>query len=270
MRNLILTLKPDETQADILEEICDEENISPSTPFAFSVFCQEQSLQINIVDDINNLECNTYTPKDIAHSISPLYDKYKTQYLNPTLESYLVIYKPLLTKMVERVYARYQAYIPERDDLLSILYLTLVRLYNKGYYLHQNLVYRSYLNALNLEIRTMKKMPQGDQCTSFDASIAETDNGEEVSLYDIVADPIASEQAYDMYHYSVQDALEDMFEKVKSAMLHNMSQLSFDRILIQLKTKSIDPATAKVLAKYREKFSPGLALRSTKGKSRNK
>lgn len=270
MRNLTLVIKPEETVSDLIEEICDEESISPQTPFAFSAFCQNSLLQINIVDDLplHTHQVNTYTPENIASILSPSNSKCKTQYMNPPLEAYLLVYKPLLSKMVERVYPRYCAYIPEKDDLLSILYLTLVRLHNKNYYLHQNLVYRSYLNALNLEIRTMKKMPQGDQLTSFDAPIAETDNGEEVSLYDLLADPISSEQAYDMCHYSVHDALEDMFERVKAAMLHNMSTLSFDRILIQLKTKSIDPSTAKLLAKYRERFSPGLALRSTKGKSK--
>ena len=80
------------------------------------------------------------------------------------------------------------------------------------------------------------------------------DDGEPLCYGDIILDQKATDEAQRQMHYTIDDYWEDMFEKIKSLMLQEMSQLSFDRILVQLQSKTVDTNTSRILAKYRKIF----------------
>ena len=168
--------------------------------------------------------------------------------------------------MVARAHPRYENIIPEREELLSILYLTIMKLYNQGYYLHQTLIYKSFINELNMECRKLKGLSMTD---SLDAPIGEDDDGKSITLLDQIADPDSSAWAHRCKHYTDEDYWDDMFEQIKAAMLEDMSELQFERILIQLKTMTVDRSTSYKLDKYREIFNPDYTPRpNAKGKNR--
>lgn len=242
MRNVLIRTKEGETPSDTIAQICEIEGIDHDTPFAFSAIKTGDKLKINCLVAREN----PYTPTQLVYELC------HSQYAVPPLECYIEAYTPLLHKMVNRVQSFYQKLIPDRDDIMSILYLSIVKLYNKGYYLHKRLIYKTFINDLNMEVRKLKDF--SDVC-SLDEQISD-DEGQSTTRLDMLSCPSSSDMAYGQYHYTREDYWEDMLEKLKSVMLQDMSQLSYDRILIQLKTKSISRDTSRVLAKYRQMFCP--------------
>ena len=212
--------------------------LKPGDPYdprerAFSAIFSAGIISFNCCDD------NPYTLQDI---IDRLDLTAKVSYVNAPLESYLTVFKPLLDKMVNSAFPYYQKLLC-KDDLMSTLFYTIVKLYNKNYYLHNRLIYKSFINELNMEIRQQKHFTD---MQSLDATTESSD--ETLTLLDTLIDP----DEYNLYHYA-QD--QELFQKVKTRMLKDMSPLAFERILIQLKSKTIDPRTSLLLKKYREEFN---------------
>ena len=88
-------------------------------------------------------------------------------------------------------------------------------------------------------------------------------------MLDQIADPDATEWAKGTTTYTETDYWNDMYERIKTKMLEDMSQFQFDRIMIQLKSNTIDGSTAYKLDKYRRMFNPGYTPRpNAKGKNR--
>lgn len=268
MTNVKVLIKPDETQQDIIAEICDDCDIGPNEPFAFSAIMTPDkdagyyNLKINCIIPA---EDNPYTVKELIRDLlSKREPPNGVRYVQPPMEQWFVAFKPLLMKIVNKVHPHYKAIIPERDELVSILYLTIMRLYHQGYYLHQTLIQKSFVNELNMECRKLKNLSITD---SLDAPIGEDDDGKPITLLDQIADPNETEWARNCNTYTEEDYWHDMFERIKAAMLQDMSELQFERILIQLKTNTIDRSTSYKLDKYRQMFNPGYVPRpNAKGK----
>jgi hypothetical protein len=147
---------------------------------------------------------------------------------------------------------------------MAILYYTITKVYKEGYYLHKNLVKRSFINALNMECRKLKGKSVTD---SLDAVIGQDDDNNNITLLDQIADPESTAWAERCSSYTDDDYWDDMFERLKSAMVKDMGELQFKRILIQLKTRTVDRKTSYWLNKYRDIFNPGYTPRpNAKGK----
>lgn len=269
MTNVNVLIKPDETQQDIIAEICDDCGIGPNEHFAFSAIMSPDKedpgyyhLKINCIVPA---EDNPYTPRELIRNLlSKKEPPNGVRYVQPPIEQWFTMFRPLLMKMVTKVQGRYENIIPDRDELISILYLTVMKLYNQGYYLHQTLIHKSYINDLNMKCRRLKGLAITD---SLDAPIGEDDDGKPITLLDQIADPDATEWARRCNEYTEEDYWHDMFERIKARMLQNMSELQFERILIQLKTNTVDRSTSYKLDKYRQIFNPGYVPRpNAKGK----
>lgn len=269
MTNVNVLIKPEETQNDIIAEICDDCGIGPNEHFAFSAIMTPDKeddgyyhLKINC---LNPMSENPFTPRDLVKNLlSKPEPPNKVRYVQPPIEQWLTVFRPLLMKMVTKVHPRYENLIPDREELVSLLYLTVMKLYNQGYYLHQTLIQKSFVNELNMECRKLKGLAITD---SLDAPIGEDDDGKPMTLLDQIADPESSAWADRAKHYTEEDYWDDMFERIKARMLEDMSELQFDRILIQLKSMTIDRSTSYKLDKYRQIFNPNYTPRpNRKGK----
>ena len=145
MTNVNVLIKPDETQQDIIAEICDDCGIGPNEHFAFSAIMSPDKedpgyyhLKINCIVPA---EDNPYTPRELIRNLlSKKEPPNGVRYVQPPIEQWFTMFRPLLMKMVTKVQSRYENIIPDRDELISILYLTVMKLYNQGYYLHQTLI----------------------------------------------------------------------------------------------------------------------------------
>lgn len=272
MYNIKVLIKPEETLQDVIAELCDEGDVGPNEHFCFSAILSplansQSSLSPNNDCRELKLNCllqkaeNPYTPTDVAKDLlgRNIIPHTGVVYLQPPLEQWLTVFRPLLLKTVQRVKPRYEKLIPDQDDLLSILYTTVLSLYNKGYYLHNTLIYKSYVNALNRECRKLKHFQNS---VSLDAPIGVDDDGKEITLMDQLPDP-NSEPDDDAEYWR------DKFEQLRARMLQDMSELQFERILIQLATNTVDRSTSYKLDKYRQIFSPSWSPRpNAKGKNK--
>lgn len=269
MINHFVLIKPDETPHDVIAEICEDCGIGPDEHFAFSAIMtpdKEDDGYYNLkINSILPAEENPYTPTTLirdlfAKPIPPT----KVRYVQPPVDQWLRKFHPLLMKLVNKIHPRYENIIKSRDEIVSILYLTVMKLYTKGYYLHQTLIKTSFINELNMECRRYKNM---GITSSLDAPIGEDDNGEPVTLLDQIADPDATQWAISCTTYTDEDYWCDMFESIKARMLEDMSELQFDRIMLQLRTNTVDRSTSYKLDKYRQIFNPGYTPRpNRKGK----
>lgn len=262
MHNVNLIVTPGESIDDIIEKICHQESIGCDDYFAFSaVMTDKNKLRINCLDEKSD---NPYSPKSLVLKLFE--QENETRYASPPLDQYMSVFRPNLLRMVNRAYDIYRRLIPEKEELMCILNLTIVKLYNKGYYLHNYLIYKSFINQLNLEIRKTKLF--GD-VISLDSEMGNGEEGTTLTLMDKLVNQESSDEAYAQMHYTKDDWREDMFESIKFAMLQDMSQLQFDRILIQLKSNTVDSCTSKKLARYREEFNPGYSPRpNAKGRKK--
>ena len=267
MRNLKVTVSVKESCGDLIRKLSDLEGTHPTnSPFCFSAIMtkdkeevgkeQTYTIKFNILVAPRE-KSNVFTITEIAQK---LYFNHKEDenitYVMPPLETYMSVFKPNLYNMVNKAYKHYANLIPDKEELMAILMYSLVKLYNKGYYLHNSLIYKSFINELNMEIRKLKYHEN-------DISIDEQVNSEEgtTTVGDLIPDQEETFKAYSQYHYTDIDYWEEMFNFIKKDMLKEMSQLSFDRILKQLETKTIDNRTAKLLMKYREKYNPDYSPR---------
>lgn len=267
MTNVSVLIKPDETMNDLVAELCDECDIEPNEPFAFSAIIRPSKVYAGNYYDlrINCLipaEANPYTPESLVSSLlSQTEPENKVRYVQAPLEQWLSLFEPLLQELVSRAYPRYEKLFPDRDDLSSILYFTVTKLHNQGYYLHKTLIQKSFVNALNVECRKRKWSLLTD---SLDAPVEEDEDGKPLTLMDQLADPDTLVDRVDD-----RDYWHDMFLRIKARMLQDMSELQFDRIMIQLKTHTVDSGTAHKLAKYRQIFNPGYIPRpNARGKNK--
>ena len=267
--NHTVLIKPEETAADVIYEICDDLNIGLNEPFAFSAIISpnENGYYKLKINSINPPEDNPYTPVEL---ISYLYrqepSKSGVRYIQPSLEQWLQVFQPFLKSIATRMHTQYEEIIPDKDEVISILYLTIVKLYNKGYYLHKQLIKKSFMNELNLECRKLKHL---NECDSLDDTIGTDDDGKDIVLYDKISEAESTEWARQALVYTEKDYKSDLYEKLKARMLEDMSELQFERILIQLKSGTIDRSTSYKLDKYRQIFNPDYVPRpNAKGKNR--
>ena len=271
-------IKPDETEEDIIAELCCDFQIGPDEYFAFSAIQKstiqktakgkppekQTILKINYFGDppLASQDINPFTPVSLVQSLHISEQDKSISFVQPPINIWLNHFAPALHKMVEKAFPTYRKIFYHKDELLSILYLVVIQLYHRKYYLNQGLIYRSFINELNMQAR--KLIPrQNDLYLS--SVIGETDDGEEVTLMDKLEDPVSSEWGRDNNTYTVADHLSELFDLVKRTMLQEMSELSFERILHQLDTKTISPDVAKLLQKYRKKLCPDLSLRPNRG-----
>lgn len=261
MTNVRMLVKPCETLGDLIAEICDECNIGPNEHFAFSaVMIPDKGDETHQVLKINCLipsEQNPYTPTTLVEKLYYAIDDEKhIQYVNPPFEQWMELFKPFLMSLVANIHHRYERLIPDREEMISILYYTVAKLYKKGYYLHKSLIKKSFVNELNQECRKLKNL----DLESLDAPIGYDDDGKEITLLDQLVDPHDAEIAD-------EEQRRELFEKIKARMLEDMSEFAFNRILIQLKSGTVDRMTSYKLNKYREIFNPGYVPRpNAKGK----
>jgi hypothetical protein len=269
MTNFTVLIKPDETKVDLITEICDDYNVGPNEPFAFSAIMTPDKTDKDYyklkINSIIPIEDNPYTPTELCNLLynAKISDN-GVRYVQPPLEQWLDAFNPLLMTIINTVHPRYERLIPEFDEMVSIMYYTIVYLYRKGYYLHKTLIQKAYINSLNMEVRKLKN---SDLVDSLDRTVGEDDDGKKLTLLDQICDPEATEWARQNTTYTQEDYWNDMYERIKSRMLQDMSELQFDRILIQLKTNTIDRSTSYKLDKYRQIFNPNYIPRpNAKGK----
>lgn len=264
-------VKPDETLQDVIAEVCDEGDVDPDEPFVFSAIMRpddESGCRVMKINSLVDRYENVYSVREVVTDLMTrkVVPTNGIVYIQPPIEKWFEIFRPLLLQMTAQVRPRYEKLIPDQDEVLSILYTTVFSLYDKGYYLHRTLIYKSFVNALNYECRYLKHLQNVE---SLDRPIDVDEEGKEITLLDQIPDADSSAWAKSCHEYTEDDYWNDMYERLKSCMLQDMSEFQFKRILVQLATKTVDRSTSYKLQKYRRMFNPDYVPRpNARGKNK--
>lgn len=259
----------DTSPSGIVTTICDTCHIGPDEHFAFSGILttdevnQKFVLKINCLEEI---EQNPYTPHTFVNNLKA--NKEGTiLYTQPPLKQWLNLFRPFLLSLLNEQFSKYEKLIPERDEQLSILYLTVVTLHKEGYYLNKTLIRKAYTNALNKQCRKLKEF-QGN-LFSLDEEIGTSTDDKHCTRGELLPDPESTRWAESTHKVTDEEYSRALFEEIKAYMLSEMSELSFERILIQLETKTVTTRTSEILIKYREIYAPNNIPRPNKRRSKN-
>lgn len=258
MNNIFITLQ--ELYAD--ENWLDTQDILVDTnkKWIYSMIKKENKIQLNFLTKEEqqeiNCNCNTYSIKDVRLILESVKDE-KLIYLNPTLETFFIVFKNGIHSIVESVYPYYDKMFSDKNDVISICYEVILKLYKKGYYLHKQLIKNSLRNELSKMIRNKK----GYKIYSLDYNYDEAKS----SMLDFLTDDDIEEKIAD------EDYATFLFNEIKNAIIEETSQLMFDRLMIQLETKTLTSDTSKLLMKIRNKMGSDYVPRpNSKGKKRGK
>lgn len=232
-------------------------SIDKDEHFCYSAQMQGNILKLNCPEDIEA----PYTPRAIV-------DVFLVQHkhhLNPPIELFLETHKSLMHKHVERAYNKFNKFVPDKDDMRSMWLLSVSELFYKDYYVHAGIIWKTFINHILLEIRSLYTyiadgIKHSISLTSLDEEISD-EEGNVVTKLDLIVDEQATQQAYEMTHYTEKDAQEEKLEQLREAALKNMSQIAYDNLLLKLNSKTMDTSASKKIMRLRKELNPGAPSR---------
>ena len=207
MHNYYITIKSDMSQDEFIAECLSKTSCDIETKCIFSASYNPKTAKLQLNSSRRN---SIYTIEDMISVYNEIMqDMAKIHYKNAPIDRWILEYRPLIYKMVEDIYPAYKKCYPDKQDVLSILYETIVKLYSRGYYLHKFLILKAFKNNLNMSIRKSKYFV--DETDSFDAPLND-DNS--LTLKDVVPDPESMEE-----NIAEKEYWEDLFNVIKNEML---------------------------------------------------
>lgn len=265
MQSIFIDLKMGETRDDLIAELIDEFHdrvgmrVSPSVKMFFGAI-QLTNDDGTIIIKVNYIEeaiydlawyCRCYSAEEIIDKLLDGGDCGESDmpYVRAPLSIWLKVYDPMLNRMVAYIQPRYEKLLHSFDEIKSSLYYVVVRLYNKGYYLSNPIVYKCFVNQLNMECRKIKAF---QNMASIHDPISDLDSdNEQLTLEDVIEDPEATQWAENTRHVSEEEYDEELLKKVKNICLKMMSPLRYERMLLQIRTKTLTPDVIYDLQKLR-------------------
>lgn len=211
-------------------------------------------LQILIAD---NSQYNVIDIKTISKDIFDSIAQSKTlniekctkaiSYKQPTLDIMLIVYDPLIRKLVSNKVAEWP--MLEYDDALQICYYALLKLYNKKYYIHKYLLIKAFNNEILMYLRKYKNMPL---ILSLDElRTLKQDNGE-VHLIDAIIDDKFQQQFERTEDKEVDNKV---FCKIKRIIISATSERQFDELFNAYTNKCVRPDLAIKLQRIKHKLA---------------
>lgn len=265
MQSIFIDFKIGETRDDLIAELLDEFydqvglRVSPHIKMFFGAIQLNNddgstTIKVNYIEEAIYglaLYCRCYSANEIICKLLDGGDngESNTTYVRAPLSIWLKVYDPMLNRMVAYIQPRYEKLLGSFDEIKSSLYYVVVRLYNKGYYLSNPIVYKAFTNQLNMECRKIKAF---QNMASIHDPINDLDgDNEQLTLEDVIEDPDATQWAEDTRHISEEEYDEELLKKVKDICLKMMSPLRYERMLLQIRTKTLTPDVVYDLQKLR-------------------
>lgn len=164
-------------------------------------------------------EYNTLKIVDVIEEVVKIVSTKRSDYKKvvgygqPDIETILKTYDPLVHKLAKRQGEHWKQY--EHDDLCQICRYVMLKLYNKGYYIHKRLLYRAFENEIWMQVKKERNKPQ---ILSFeDTFYSSITSGNEVLLVaDTVPDKSLIEEEEEAYEKEVEMKI---FEELKEVII---------------------------------------------------
>ena len=144
-------------------------------------------------------------------------------FINPPIELYMRTSDPLVYNVCNRFHKTWP--MIEMDDLIQYCRLSIMKLYNKGLYLHPNLIARTFYNDMMMVLR---RDPVRTDLDSLDEIAYDNNDDNSITLVDQLEDPGALEQIDNV----IDNALNEwMVSKVKHIIILKFGQRAYEQLL---------------------------------------
>lgn len=197
----------------------------------------------NVIDNVINFICNEHDPTlQLSQNV--------IGYEQPPLEILLETYKPLIYKLSLQQYHMWPQV--ELEDLIQICNLRICVLYQQGYYIHKNLLSRSFANAVLMFLRPEKYKPQ---TVSLDEISKGKDDETSVNIAETIEDEHANEEMNEVLDEVDGITFEDLVnQECKQIVLEFISPRTYDQWMIEYNTKTVSRQTASQVNALKSKL----------------
>lgn len=209
------------------------------------------SIQYNISQN----ECyNTLSPEQVAKDIADKiinYNENDKQYVigynQPPLDIMVKLYSPLVLKLALVQHERWQ-YL-EIDDLYQMCMLSMCKLYNKGYYLHKDVLRKCFNNDVLMHIRKNKNSPI--IISLDDIYFASGDNDGDIKVEDVIEDLDSTNDIVDIEEL---DAKESEYNDKRSVIIELIGDRQYDQLLREYGNKTTTNWSRKTVYRLKERL----------------
>ncbi len=198
-------------------------------------YCISQRKQYNtivasaIIDKIiiavNKYDKNTYNTKAICFE-------------QPPLELMLKIYEPLICKLANLQHTRWS--LIEYEDAKQICRLSMIKLYNKGYFVHKSLLIRTYNNDILTYLRQRKNEPE---YISLEDMMYCNGDDDVIDIIDTI-----SEDNYD------DNTLLDIWQQVRDLLVQWIGERQLSQLLHDYGTRNTTEWSRRKVQRLKEKL----------------
>lgn len=197
----------------------------------------------NVIDNVINFICN-------EHDLTLQLSQNVIGYEQPPLEILLETYKPLIYKLSLQQYHMWPQV--ELEDLIQMCNLRICVLYQQGYYIHKNLLSRSFANAVLMFLRPEKYKPQ---TVSLDEISKGKDDETSVNIAETIEDEHANEEMNEVLDEVDGITFEDLInQECKQIVLEFISPRMYDQWMIEYNTKTVSRQTASQVNALKSKL----------------
>lgn len=144
-------------------------------------------------------------------------------YRRPPLDIQLEVLEPLTKKLAIEQSQAWK--LLEYDDLCQMCRLGICTLYNKGYYLHKNLIRRTFVNSVLMQLRKYRQSP--DTVSLYDP-VGIDEDGSEISWMDVTPDETAKSAILQAEN---DEAETDVLTKKRQIVIDKIGQRQYDQLL---------------------------------------
>lgn len=197
----------------------------------------------NVIDNVIDSICNKHDPAlQLSQNV--------IGYEQPPLEILLETYKPLIYKLSLQQYHMWPQV--ELEDLIQMCNLRICVLYQQGYYIHKNLLSRSFANAVLMFLRPEKYKPQ---TVSLDEISKGKDDETSVNIAETIEDEHANEEMNEVLDEVDGITFEDLVnQECKQIVLEFISPRMYDQWMIEYNTKTVSRQTASQVNALKSKL----------------
>lgn len=142
-------------------------------------------------------------------------------YGQPPLDLMIELYDPLVKKLSLEQNKRWKCM--EYEDLCQICRMTIVNLYNKGYYIHKRLLRKSFEN----EVLQMVKKITPIEIVSMENRLEGDNDMEKIRLEDTISD-----DSYELENETrdVEECSKNTFNEIKEILIELMGERQFEQL----------------------------------------
>lgn len=221
------------------------------------VSCWKIDYHISQVPKYNTLICNNIIPEITDKLYKSKNDTHTiVGYAQPPIELMLELYDPLVCKCAKEQCNRWRDL--EYDDAVSMCRMVMLILANKGYYIHKQLLRKSFNMYV---LKYLRKNINSPELVSLEKVMyCGGDEDDTLTLADMIADTSIEEKEQDKDN---EIAVKAIFEEVKAIIIELVGERQFEQLLRDYGHKHTTTWSRSKMLQIKKRFKElGLNARS--------